>query len=308
MPKAKTFLKYQKYIYPYRRKLFLSLVVTTIGLALGMIPPLITKALIDYAYPHQDIFLLTCLIASSILIFLIAGYFDNIGNYLDMFIENDLTVKLKEKFFNNLQKFSIQFHSKNKAGDLMFRINDDIGTVVTMIVQFIPALLETIFHLIFLLVICMVFDWKLTLLALTGIPLYLLETKFFAHKQKLVVQEELAKSSEINSFLHEKIPAIKIIKSFSRERSESKIFQKKIEELFYIVRQSSVLEFLNTFTDPAQILKARSADSGILNKKNAVTPLDHRGHDLLVSLPHKVPVDGRKTDDVLMSLTCPALD
>jgi len=249
MTKFKLFVTYQKYILPYLRKGGLSLITSTIALLLGMALPLITKALIDYAYPNKDLFLLTLLISGTIVIFFTRQYFNSISSYLDMFTENDLSVKLKAKFYDKLQQLSLKFHSEKQSGDLMFRMDEDISTVTSMIIQFIATSLQTLFQLGFLLLICVRFDWRLTLLALSGIPLYFIETKFFAKRREHIVKQELEKGSAIRSHLQERIPAIKMIKAFSREKLESSLFKKKIKEVFLITRESHIVVFLNVFTD-----------------------------------------------------------
>ncbi len=249
MTKRQLFFHYQKYLIPYLPKSVLSLLAATICLVLSMAGPLITKVLIDYAYPNKDLFLLSFLVLCTVFIFFVSQFFQSVASYLDMYVENDLTIKLKSGFYEKLQKFSLKFHNNRQVGDTMFRISGDISSVVTMVVQLIPVFLQTIFHLVFLLVICLNFDWRLTLLALTGIPLYILETKFFAKKRQEITEKELAQQSAISSYLQERIPAVKMIKAFNREKKESQTFMGKIKDYFLIIRQGHIVGFFNTFTD-----------------------------------------------------------
>jgi len=243
------FFKYQKYLLPYIPKSVLSLFIATICLVLGMAAPLITRVLIDYAYPNKDLFLLSFLVGCTIAIFFLQQFFQSISSYLDMYVENDLTVKLKSQFYERLQKFSLRFHNNRQVGDTMFRISDDIESVVSMVVQLIAVSLQTVFQLIFLLFICFNFDWRLTLLALSGIPLYVLETKLFAKKRQEITEKELAQQSAISSYLQERIPAVKMIQAFNREKKESQTFLGKIQDFFLILRQGHIVGFLNAFAD-----------------------------------------------------------
>lgn len=245
----KLFFQYQKYILPYWRKASLSLLVSTVALLLGMLTPLITRALIDYAYPNRDVRLLTFLIVGGVVIFFLQQFFESISGYLDMYAENDLSVKLKSRFYDRLQRFSMKFHGSRQTGDLMYRLTNDVESVVSMVIQFIAVSLQTFCQLGFLLAICLLFDWRLTLLALSGVPLYLLETQFFAKKREKIIEKELAQDSEVTSFLQERIPAIKMIKTFNREEEESRTFHRKMKKIFHIARQGHIIEFLNTFTD-----------------------------------------------------------
>lgn len=245
----KLFLHYQRYSLPYLRKIILSLSASLIGVFLGLIAPLITRALIDYVYPNKDLGLLTFLVICGLAIFFLEQFFENVSDYLDMYIENDLMGRLRGQFFNRLQKFSLTFHHSRHVGDLMFRINENIELAVSLIVQLIPVLIQTAFQFIFLLVICFHFDWQLTLLALSGIPLYVLETRFFAKRRKEITEKEFLQQAEITSYLQEKIPSIKMIKSFNRQETEAQTFKKKIMLLFQIVRQQHIIKFFNTFTD-----------------------------------------------------------
>ncbi|HNV23286.1 MAG TPA: ABC transporter transmembrane domain-containing protein [Candidatus Omnitrophota bacterium] len=249
MKKTNLFFTYQKYILPYLGKSVLSLVIGTTAMIFGMITPLITKVSIDYAYPNRDIFLLTLLILAGIVLFLIRRFFDSIAGYLDMFTDTDLGIKLKTKFYDKLQELSLKFHSEQQAGDLVYRMDDDISTVTSMITQFIATSLQTLAQLFFLLFICFKFDWRFTALALTGIPIYFLETMVFSKKRKDVREKSLKIHSSLQSYLQERVPAIKMIKSLGREKFESTLFKNKIKEVFFVTRQSHVVSFLNSFAD-----------------------------------------------------------
>jgi len=251
MKKFRLYLAYQKYLFPYLTKGVISFLASDVYLLLGMATPLITKALLDYAYPNRDVSLLTLFIGIQIAIFFLQQYFGSISGYLDMYMDNALTVSLKEKFFATLQRLSLKFHNEKKVGDLIFRLDKDISSTVTMVTQVIAVSLQTLLQLVFLLFICFKFDWRLTLVALSGIPIYFIETHFFAGKRRDILQKELEMQSGVESYLQERLPAIKMIKSFGREGLESGLFKRKIQELFLITRQSYIVSFLNRFTDSA---------------------------------------------------------
>jgi len=251
MIKLKLFLTYQRYILPYLKKSVLAFLTRIILLVLGMATPLITKVLIDYAYPNRDISLLTLLILAGIVLFLIGRFFESVSSYLEMYVDVDLAIKLKIKFYDKLQNLCLKFHNEKQAGDLLYRMDEDIVTVTSMVTQFIAVSFQTLIQLGFLLFICFKFDWQFTLLALSGIPLYFIETMFFAQKRKDVVEKELKMESGIRSYLQERVPAIKMIKSLGREKFETGVFRNKIKEFFLITRKSHIITFLNTITDSA---------------------------------------------------------
>ena len=251
--RLRTLISYFKLLLPYWDKSLLSLLSIGLMVLFGMATPLITKVLIDYAYPNQDLYLLTFLVLFGIVIFIFNTFFSDVSSYLDTFIHQTLSIDLRNKFFTKLLRLPLGFHYEKQVGDLMVRVTDDIDVIVDTVAEIIPVVIKTIFQLAALMVICFLIDWNLTLLALVGIPFYFIQTRFFARRFEDVQDRSQKKESEIYTFYQEKMSNVKTIKSFNQEIYETGRLIDKLKGLFRLVRENLFLGLFNSFFDATLI-------------------------------------------------------
>ncbi|MBU0687083.1 MAG: ABC transporter ATP-binding protein/permease [Candidatus Margulisbacteria bacterium] len=218
-----------------------------------MATPLITKILIDYAYPNQDLYLLTFLVLLGIVIFLFNMYFSDVSSYLDTFIHQTLSIDLRNKFFTKLLRLPLRFHYEKQVGDLMVRVTDDIDVIIDAVAETIPVVIKIILQLVALLVICLMIDINLTILALIGIPFYFIQTRFFAKRFEIVQEKSQKRESEIYTFYQEKMSNVKTIKSFNQEMHETDRLIDKLKRMFRLVRENLFLGLFNSFFDAIMI-------------------------------------------------------
>ena len=218
-----------------------------------MATPLITKVLIDYAYPNRDLNLLLLMLALGVVIFFFNLFFNNVTNYLDSFIHQKLSIDLKKKFYDHLQKLPMAFLYEKQIGDLMVRINDDIESVVDAVSELIPVIVQTFLRLVSLLAICFSIDRSLTLLALLGIPVYFVQTNLFVQHYADVRKRVQEKEADIYAFYQEKIGNIKMIKSFNQGLYEGNRLAQKLTEMFQLMRENMFVRMINSFMDNSLI-------------------------------------------------------
>ncbi|MBU0672887.1 MAG: ABC transporter ATP-binding protein/permease [Candidatus Margulisbacteria bacterium] len=240
---------YFKLLLPYWDKSLLSLLCVGLLVLFGMASPLITKVLIDFAYPNRDLFLLTYLVLFSILIFVFSTFFSDVSSYLDTFIHQTLSIDLRKKFFTKLLRLPLRFHLEKQVGDLLVRVTDDIDVIVDSVAETLPVLIKTLFQLAALLVICLMIDWNLTLLAFVGIPFYFIQTRFFAKRFENVQERSQKRESEVYTFYQEKMSNVKTIKSFNQEIYETDRLIDKLRKMFSLARENLFLGLVNSFFD-----------------------------------------------------------
>lgn len=242
-------LGFLKYVLPYWHQSIISLGCVGLEVLTGLITPLVTKGLLDYAYPNRDLALLNIFIGLGFLFFLTSRYFEIVAGYLDMYIHQKMTLALRGDVFRKLQYLPLSFHYRQKTGDLMVRLTDDIDTVVQIVAEAVPFLIQTTLQLAALLAICLYLDWKLTILALAGLPFYFLETSVFAGKFRQVRQNVVRTEADIFGQMQEKLAQVKTIKSFSREEAETQTFVGRLREMFQLNRENQIISIFNRLAD-----------------------------------------------------------
>ena len=147
---------------------------------------------------------------------------------------------LKNEVFNQYQQLSISFYKKNKTGDLMNRITEDI-TKVRMYLG--PAVMYSI-NLIFLfsLVIYKMFSVSptLTYYVLFPLPILAISVYFVSNRINKKSERVQAQLSTVTAVAQESFSGVRIIKSFTNEENTLRVFYQSCKE--YTKRQIALIK------------------------------------------------------------------
>ena len=227
-------LKYlNKYLLKYKWKLLLGIFITIISRIFSLFTPklignsmtLIENSILDIKQTNDD---LEILLARNILIILFAsmlsGFFTflmrqtiiNVSRYIEFDLKNDI--------YNHYQSLCPIFYKKNRTGDLMSRITEDVSKVRMYVGPAIMYSINTV--TLFMIVIVFMFSISPSLTFYSLLPLPVLSFTIYAlskriHLKSTFVQEKLAK---LSTFSQEVFSGIKIIKTFNMQEIVTKNF------------------------------------------------------------------------------------
>jgi len=141
-----------------------------------------------------------------------------------------IETKIREKYFQHLQKLSINYFNYHKTGELMALATNDLNAIRELlgfgVVMFFDSLFLGIISLIFLISI----NFQLTLFLLIPLSLISLSISFFGkvtHKRFKHVQEGFA---QLTDKVEETIAGIRVVKAYVQEEGELKKFLQKAED------------------------------------------------------------------------------
>ena len=134
--------------------------------------------------------------------------------------------------YAHLQSLSLSFYNKNKTGEMISRLTNDVGILENAIVNgaigvFYQAivLIAGIFYLVYL-------NARLSLLLLVMLPVITVIMKNFNIKIRQVSRRVQIKIADISDVIQETLSAVRVVKSFGREEYEYQRFQMENEENF----------------------------------------------------------------------------
>jgi len=219
-----------KYFWKYRYRFILGLLFIFISNIFGLYPPIyigevfniISDALSENSSPDKAIQSIIksqlALYAFLVLLFAICkGLFMFFMRQTIIVMSRMIEYDLKNEIYNHYQKLSISFYKRNKTGDLMNRISEDVSRVRMYMG---PAILYTtnLIISISLIIPQMVsISPKLTLYALSPLPFLVIaiyKVSSVMNKKSEIVQRQLSKLSSISQ---ETFSGIRVIKSYIQE-------------------------------------------------------------------------------------------
>ncbi|WP_055442448.1 ABC transporter ATP-binding protein [Lacinutrix himadriensis] len=155
------------------------------------------------------LYIIGAALITGVLTFFMRQTIINVSRYIEFDLKNEV--------YQQYQKLSLNFYKKNRTGDLMNRISEDVGKVRMYVGPAIMYSINTI--TLFVIVIGSMYNQSPKLTLYTLIPLPILSIIVFKvskeiHKRSTVVQEYLSK---LSTFTQESFSGISIIKAYGME-------------------------------------------------------------------------------------------
>ncbi len=214
-----------KFFYKYRGRLVVGLLITAIATVFRIVVPAkigdsidSIKAYITGSVSYSE---LTDLLAWDIGMIigaaLLSGFFTFLMRQTIIVVSRNIEYDLKNEVFAQYQRLSLSFYKRNRTGDLMNRISEDVGKV-RMYAG--PALMySTTTITLFIVAISYMFYTAPTLTLYAVAPLPLLSVGIYKlsiaiHQRSTIVQKYL---SELTTFTQERFSGISVIKAYSLE-------------------------------------------------------------------------------------------
>ena len=165
------------YARPYAFKIALTLGVILVASLLGLVPPLLYRDLIDHALPQKDFARLNLLALGMIGIPLLDGLIGVGQRWLTARVGEGIIADLRQALYAHMQKMSLRFFTNTKTGELISRLNNDVVGAQRAVTNTLVSIITSAIQVVATLAIMLSLDWRLTLLALIILPLFILPSR-----------------------------------------------------------------------------------------------------------------------------------
>lgn len=221
------FLRIVSYFKPYGKLMALLVLILIAMSALGLLPPYFTKTIIDKALPGKQISLLVWLIVASFAATLISGLISVGQNYLNSIITKDIMRDMRNAMFSHLQFMSLRFFSNVQPGEITSRMNNDIGGIESVFSSTFVQILQNLFIFITTAALLFYTNWKLALVGMLILPLFVLPTRKIGKIRWNIAKETYEKFADLNTIVQESLNAggNLLVKLFTREKTQEKKFR-----------------------------------------------------------------------------------
>jgi len=210
------------YAKPYSVKVLGLLGTILIITGLSLIPPLLYRELIDNAIPNADGHLLNLLAVGMVAIPLTNALVGVGQRYLSVTIGESLIADLRNELFAHLQQMSLRFFTHTKTGELMSRLNSDVVGAQTAVTNTFISIITNIITVIATLGIMFTLEWRLTLLSIILVPLFVLPARRIGRVLREVRRESMDLNAKMNGALNEglNVDGALLAKLFGRQNDE----------------------------------------------------------------------------------------
>lgn len=212
---------------PYRASLLAIVVAVVVSSGLGIITPFLTQAAFDRAlFPLGGgavrLGLLAWLVAGMVAIPVVSALIGVYQTYQTTLLGNRVMADLRGRLFEHLQRLDLSFFTATRTGAIQSRLANDVGGVQSVLSETASSILGNVVTVLAALAAMVVLSWRLTLVAVFLIPLFvLLQVRVGRVRRKLAgrTQESL---SEMTALTQESlsVSGVLLAKVFNRQAYE----------------------------------------------------------------------------------------
>ena len=212
------------YLRPYRVQVTLAIAAIIAHSLLELVPPYLTKLVIDEYIPAADSSGLA-LLAGLFLTALCGSFaFEYLQTATMQMIGQRIMFDLRMQIHGRLQQLDIRFYDRNPVGRLMTRVTTDVDALNELFTSGVVAVFGDLFTLAGIMAVLVWMDWRLALVAFSVLPLIALVTQWFRVNVRESYRTVRLWIARINAFLQERITGMATVHLFRREARDFTAF------------------------------------------------------------------------------------
>jgi ABC-type multidrug transport system fused ATPase/permease subunit len=204
---------------PYRGRTGLSVVSLLTATLTALAPPYLAKYALDDAINGRTGAKLVLVVA----VFLAAGLANwgmtYVETYLTGWVGERILADLRNQLFAHLQRLSLGFYERNRAGVIISRLTNDVEAIDQLVTDGVTTLVQSTLTLGGTAVILFVLDWRLALATCAVIPLMSVGTVFFRKYSARAYAEVRERLGLVTATLAEDIAGMRVVQAFTREQA-----------------------------------------------------------------------------------------
>jgi len=213
------------YLAPYWRRLVLVMIISLVSTGVSLVTPYLTKDLVDRALLGRDL----AALRRIVLLFAGLGVFSYVLNVVSGLrytrVSAEILFDMRLALYQHLQRLSPRFYARTRLGDIVARINSDIGEIQRVAAEAALAWVGNILFLVGCAAMLVWLDWKLALLTTAVMPVSLWALVYYRRLLEARVAVLRQRSADIGSFLIETLQAHTLVVSSNAQQRESGRFR-----------------------------------------------------------------------------------
>ncbi len=258
--------RYMRFVKPYKVLLFLTIVIGILKFAIPLFLPWLLQIIIDdillkdgLSTEEKTKQLFTWIGIALVVFFIIRPPIEYYRQYFAQNLSNNILFDIRKELYGHLQKLSLKYYANTRAGEVISRVINDVEQTKNFVMTGLMNLWLDLATILIVIAIMFTMDVKLTIVSLIALPFYAFSVKFFFGKLRRLTKDRSQALAGVQSYLHERVAGMSIIKSFTLEKHEQKIFDETNGEfldkaLAHSRWNAKSFAVVNTITDMAPLI------------------------------------------------------
>lgn len=258
--------RYMQFVKPYTWQIVLTIIIGIFKFAIPLFIPLLIKIVIDDIIGADSLSsseklsqLYWWLGGTAILFFIFRPPIEYFRQYYAQYVSNKILYDIRQYLYGHMQRLSLRYYANTRAGEIISRIINDVEQTKNFVMIGLMNLWLDLATILIAIGIMLSMDVKLTIVALLAFPFYAFSVKFFFGRLRDLTRDRSQALANVQSYLHERVQGMSIIKSFALEKHEQKLFDETNDNFLdkaiaHTKWNAKAFAVVNTITDIAPLL------------------------------------------------------
>ena len=210
---------------PYRSMIVGFLLTIVLAALLDLVPPLVFRQIIDTSIPSGNGAQLNWLALAVVGVAVVSAGLSFAERWWSARIGEGLIFDLRVGLFDHVQRMPVAFFTRTQTGALISRLNNDVIGAQRAVTSTLGAVMSNVIVLATTLTAMLVLEWRLTLMALILLPVFVLPAKRVGRRMQAMTREGFDHNSHMNATMTERFNVagamlVKLFGNYERESDE----------------------------------------------------------------------------------------
>ena len=213
---------------PYRRLLAVYILGILVAALLALVPPFIVRAIIDTAIPNSDTAMITWLAVLGVAAAVADAGLNVLQRWCSAYIGESLIYDLRSALFTKVIRMPIAFFTRTPTGAITARLGNDVVGAQTAVTNTLGSVVSNVIGLVTSLGAMLILDWRLTLLAVSVLPLFVIPARRVGLRLQDISRQQMQHNAAMTTQMTERfnVAGALLVKLFGDDRRELASFQK----------------------------------------------------------------------------------
>lgn len=258
--------RYMKFVKPYKWQIIFTVLIGLVKFAIPLFIPILIKIVIDDIIINEALTndekvkqLFYWLGGTALVFFVVRPPIEYYRQYYAQLVSNKILYDIRKELYGHLQKLSMRYYSNTRAGEVISRVINDVEQTKNFVMIALMNLWLDLATILIAIGIMLTMDVPLTLVTLLAFPFYAFSVKYFFGRLRDLTGKRSQALASVQSYLHERVQGMSVIKSFALEKHEQAIFDETNGEFLnkavdHTKWNAKAFAVVNTITDVAPLL------------------------------------------------------
>ncbi|HEY2208143.1 MAG TPA: ABC transporter ATP-binding protein, partial [Gaiellaceae bacterium] len=210
---------------PYKARTAFSVISLLLATATALAPPFLAKYALDDAINDTT----GARLVLVVILFVVAGLANwgmtYVETYMTGWVGERILADLRKQLFHHLQRLSLGFYERNRAGVLISRMTNDVEAIDQLVTDGVTTLAQSTLMLSGTAVLLLILDPRLALATLAVIPFMIIATVLFRARSARAYASVRERLGLVTATLAEDISGMRMVQAYVREQHATENFQ-----------------------------------------------------------------------------------